>query len=105
MLSSELATSCYAHLFLGLVLRFSRIERLARDIYKDLGNGPIVAICVLKGGYKFFADLTDKIMALNRNSPSGSLPMSLDFIRLKSYVVSIKVAVSVVRSFFTSIKF
>lgn len=68
----------------GVIL--DRIERLARDIYNDLGNKPIVVICVLKGGYKFFADLTDKLVTLNRSSSQGSLPMSLDFIRLKSYV-------------------
>ncbi len=63
-----------------------RTERLARDIMKDMGGHHIVALCVLKGGYKFFADLLDYIKALNRNS-DRSIPMTVDFIRLKSYQV------------------
>lgn len=63
-----------------------RTERLARDILKDMGGHHIVALCVLKGGYKFFADLLDYIKALNRNS-DRSIPMTVDFIRLKSYQV------------------
>ncbi|XP_078068105.1 hypoxanthine-guanine phosphoribosyltransferase [Mustelus asterias] len=51
---------------------------------KAMGNHHIVALCVLKGGYKFFADLLDYIKALNRNSDQ-SIPMTVDFIRLKSY--------------------
>ncbi|XP_062923296.1 hypoxanthine-guanine phosphoribosyltransferase-like isoform X2 [Mobula hypostoma] len=61
-----------------------RTERLARDIMKDMGGDHIVVLCVLKGGYKFFADLLDYIKALNRNQEE-SLPMTIDFIRLKSY--------------------
>ena len=64
-----------------------RTERLAREIMKDMGGHHIVALCVLKGGYKFFADLLDYIKALNRNS-DRSIPMTVDFIRLKSYCVS-----------------
>uniref|UniRef100_A0A8C3CF91 Hypoxanthine phosphoribosyltransferase n=1 Tax=Cairina moschata TaxID=8855 RepID=A0A8C3CF91_CAIMO len=59
-------------------------ERLAREIMKGMGGHHIVALCVLKGGYKFFADLLDYIKALNRNSDK-SIPMTVDFIRLKSY--------------------
>lgn len=54
---------------------------------KEMGGHHIVALCVLKGGYKFFADLLDYIKALNRNS-DRSIPMTVDFIRLKSYCVS-----------------
>ncbi|GAB1302775.1 Hypoxanthine-guanine phosphoribosyltransferase [Apodemus speciosus] len=61
-----------------------RTERLARDVMKEMGGHHIVALCVLKGGYKFFADLLDYIKALNRNS-DRSIPMTVDFIRLKSY--------------------
>uniref|UniRef100_A0AAY5EKW4 Hypoxanthine phosphoribosyltransferase n=1 Tax=Electrophorus electricus TaxID=8005 RepID=A0AAY5EKW4_ELEEL len=51
----------------GLIL--DRTERLAREIMKNMGGHHIVALCVLKGGYKFFADLLlDYIKALNRNS-------------------------------------
>ncbi|MGH0188926.1 UNVERIFIED_CONTAM: hypothetical protein FKN15_032553 [Acipenser sinensis] len=66
----------------GLIM--DRTERLARDIMRDMGGHHIVALCVLKGGYKFFADLLDYIKALNRNSDK-SIPMTVDFIRLKSY--------------------
>ena len=69
-------------------LNFCRTERLARDVMKEMGGHHIVALCVLKGGYKFFADLLDYIKALNRNS-DRSIPMTVDFIRLKSYCVSI----------------
>jgi hypoxanthine phosphoribosyltransferase len=62
-----------------------RIERLARDIFDDFASEPLVLLCVLKGGYRFFADLSDKIQSLSRNS-GRSLPLSVDFIRLKSYV-------------------
>ncbi|XP_051817743.1 hypoxanthine-guanine phosphoribosyltransferase-like [Antechinus flavipes] len=66
----------------GLIM--DRTERLARDVMKEMGSHHIVALCVLKGGYKFFADLLDYIKALNRNSDK-SIPMTVDFIRLKSY--------------------
>lgn len=61
-----------------------RTERLARDIINDFDHEAIVALCVLKGGYKFFTDLLDKINVINRNR-GHSVPMSVDFIRLKSY--------------------
>lgn len=66
---------------------WSRTERLARDIIQDMGGHHIVALCVLKGGYKFFADLLDYIKALNQNSDK-SVPLTVDFIRVKSYCVS-----------------
>uniref|UniRef100_A0A672L0Q2 Hypoxanthine phosphoribosyltransferase 1, like n=1 Tax=Sinocyclocheilus grahami TaxID=75366 RepID=A0A672L0Q2_SINGR len=61
-----------------------RTERLARDIVRDMGGHHIVALCVLKGGYKFFADLMDYIKTLNQNRDK-SVPLTVDFIRLKSY--------------------
>ena len=48
----------------------------------------MVVLCVLKGGYKFCADLLDFIKALNRNSDS-SLQLRVDFIRVKSYEVGV----------------
>ncbi|KAK1163507.1 hypoxanthine-guanine phosphoribosyltransferase-like [Acipenser oxyrinchus oxyrinchus] len=66
----------------GLIM--DRTERLARDIMRDMGEHHIVALCVLKGGYKFFADLLDYIKVLNRNSDK-SVPLTVDFIRLKNY--------------------
>ncbi|MBV99068.1 Hypoxanthine-guanine phosphoribosyltransferase, partial [Eschrichtius robustus] len=61
-----------------------RTERLAQDVKKEMGGHHTVALCVLKGGYKFFADLLDYIKLLKRNS-GRSIPMTVDFIRLKSY--------------------
>ncbi|NWS45166.1 HPRT phosphoribosyltransferase, partial [Probosciger aterrimus] len=61
-----------------------RTERLARDIMQDMGSHHIVALCVLKGGYKFFADLLDHIKALNQNGDK-SVPITVDFVRIKSY--------------------
>lgn len=52
-----------------------------------MGGHHIVALCVLKGGYKFFADLLDYIKALNQYSDK-SVPLTVDFIRVKSYCVS-----------------
>uniref|UniRef100_A0A8C4HCM0 Phosphoribosyltransferase domain-containing protein n=1 Tax=Dicentrarchus labrax TaxID=13489 RepID=A0A8C4HCM0_DICLA len=66
----------------GLIM--DRTERLARDIIQDMGGHHIVALCVLKGGYKFFADLLDYIKVLNQNSDK-SVPLTVDFIRVKSY--------------------
>ncbi|XP_035859283.1 hypoxanthine phosphoribosyltransferase 1, like isoform X1 [Sander lucioperca] len=66
----------------GLIM--DRTERLARDIIRDMGGHHIVALCVLKGGYKFFADLLDYIKVLNQNSDK-SVPLTVDFIRVKSY--------------------
>ena len=65
---------------------FIRTARLAQEICEDL-QAPLVALCVLKGGYQFFTDLLDFI---KNNSASGgkSFQMQVDFIRLKSYVVS-----------------
>jgi len=62
-----------------------RIERIAKDIFNSFGREPLVAICVLKGGYKFYTDLIDKITCLNRNHGESSVPLSVDFIRLRSY--------------------
>ncbi|XP_059749575.1 hypoxanthine-guanine phosphoribosyltransferase-like [Balaenoptera ricei] len=66
----------------GLII--DRTEGLAQDVMKEMGGRHIVALCVLKEGYKFFADLLDYIKALNRNS-DRSILMTVDFIRLKSY--------------------
>ncbi|CAL1277847.1 unnamed protein product, partial [Larinioides sclopetarius] len=65
-----------------------RIERLARDIAQDYVDQPFTALCVLKGGYKFFADLLDKIKQYVRNSSGPTGVISVDFIRLKSYEIS-----------------
>lgn len=62
-----------------------RIERLARDIFQGVKDQPLTAVCILKGGYRFFTDLLDKVTALNRTHGQVSVPITIDFIRLKSY--------------------
>lgn len=64
-----------------------RIERLAKDIMKDIGYHDILVLCVLKGGYKFCADLVEHLKNISRNS-DRFVSMKVDFIRLKSYKVS-----------------
>ncbi|XP_075408632.1 phosphoribosyltransferase domain-containing protein 1 isoform X2 [Tenrec ecaudatus] len=61
-----------------------RIERLAKDIMKDIGYCDIMVLCVLKGGYKFCADLVEHLKNISRNSDKF-VSMKVDFIRLKSY--------------------
>lgn len=68
-------------------LNISRTERLARDIFQDVKDEPLTALCVLKGGYRFYTDLLDKLTSLNRSLASVSVPLHVDFIRLKSYEV------------------
>ena len=41
---------------------------MARDIHREMNAGPIVALCVLKGGYQFMKDLIQHIKTLNANS-------------------------------------
>ncbi|XP_073912584.1 phosphoribosyltransferase domain-containing protein 1 isoform X1 [Castor canadensis] len=60
------------------------IERLAKDIMKDTGYCDIMVLCVLKGGYKFCADLVEHLKNISRNS-DRFVSMKVDFIRLKSY--------------------
>ncbi|XP_065052820.1 hypoxanthine-guanine phosphoribosyltransferase-like [Rhopilema esculentum] len=67
----------------GLVM--DRVERMARDIHGEMKSGPIVVLCVLKGGYQFMKDLLHFINVLNANS-GRSFQLGIDFIRVKSYV-------------------
>ncbi|KAM4533628.1 phosphoribosyltransferase domain-containing protein 1 [Odontesthes bonariensis] len=62
-----------------------RIERLARYVRDDFGDDNIMVLCVLKGGYKFCADLVEFIKILGRNS-NRYLETRVEFIRLKSYL-------------------
>lgn len=70
----------------GLIL--DRVERLAKDIAMHYEDQSFRALCVLKGGYKFFADLLDRVRQYNRLSGQASVPFCTDFIRIQSYVVS-----------------
>lgn len=53
---------------------------------EDFGDNNITVLCVLKGGYKFCADLVEFIKVLGRNS-NKYLETRVEFIRLKSYLV------------------
>ncbi|KAJ1100263.1 hypothetical protein NDU88_005350 [Pleurodeles waltl] len=61
-----------------------RTERLAKNIMNDLGDNHITVLCVLKGGYKFCADLVENIKNLSRNSEK-CISMRVEFVRLRSY--------------------
>jgi len=67
----------------GMIM--DRTERMARDIHSDIGGEPIVVLCILKGGYQFCQDLLKFIKHMNANS-GKSLPLTLEFVRLKSYM-------------------
>jgi hypoxanthine phosphoribosyltransferase len=60
-----------------------RTEALATEIFNDCNNEPLICLCVLKSGYKFFSDLTERIQTRNRTNGKKSLPMMIDFIQLK----------------------
>lgn len=76
-----------SEIILYLIFFLPRTERLAKDIMQDIGDNDIVVLCVLKGGYKFCADLVEHIKNLSRNS-ERFISMKVDFVRLKSYHVS-----------------
>ncbi|XP_029978735.1 phosphoribosyltransferase domain-containing protein 1 isoform X1 [Sphaeramia orbicularis] len=63
----------------------NRIERLAHYIMEDFRDNNIMVLCVLKGGYKFCADLVEFIKILGRNT-NNYLETRVEFIRLKSYL-------------------
>ncbi|KAJ0022743.1 hypothetical protein NQD34_014877 [Periophthalmus magnuspinnatus] len=63
----------------------NRIERLAHYIMEDFWDNNIMVLCVLKGGYKFCADLVEFIKILGRNS-NKYLETRVEFIRYKSYM-------------------
>ncbi|CAO3594601.1 unnamed protein product [Absidia cylindrospora] len=60
-----------------------RVQKLARLIV-DQNNGPLVVCCILKGGHQYFADLVNCIKKLTTDH-GQSVPLSLEFIRVKSY--------------------
>lgn len=56
------------------------------DHYEACNATSITLMCVLKGGFKFLADLVDGIERTIR-ARGIVLPMSVEFVRVKSYVV------------------
>ncbi|KAL3207561.1 hypothetical protein MRX96_010045 [Rhipicephalus microplus] len=71
--------------FLPCGLVQDRIERMAQDIVLHYHDKPFRALCVLKGGYRFFADMLDRVRHYYHFNQC-STPFSTDFIRVKSYV-------------------
>jgi len=67
-----------------------RTEKLAMDIYQHyrtvLPPGEsLLALCTLKGAYRFFGELLKKIEKINTITSEANVPVKMDFIRLKSY--------------------
>lgn len=66
-----------------------RIKKLADDIFKALVEEEVESVsllCVLKGAYRFYADLQESLSAVNANDSSkGHFHIIPEFIRLKSY--------------------
>ncbi|XP_028822288.1 phosphoribosyltransferase domain-containing protein 1 isoform X2 [Denticeps clupeoides] len=63
----------------------NRTECLARRIVEDMEDRHVVALCVLKGGYKFCADLVEAIKSVSCNTARHKT-VRVEFIRLKSYL-------------------
>ncbi|CAH8855698.1 unnamed protein product [Trichobilharzia szidati] len=65
-----------------------RLEKMAMDIvnfYEASKAKSITLMCVLKGGFKFLADLVDGLERTVR-ARGIVMPMTVEFIRIKSYV-------------------
>ncbi|KAI9304442.1 phosphoribosyltransferase-like protein [Cunninghamella echinulata] len=60
-----------------------RVQKLARLIV-DENEGPLVVCCILKGGHQYFADLVNAIKKLTTKE-GKTVPLSLEFVRVKSY--------------------
>ncbi|KAI8331063.1 phosphoribosyltransferase-like protein [Chlamydoabsidia padenii] len=60
-----------------------RVQKLARLIVEQ-NDGPLVVCCVLKGGYQYASDLVNCIKKLTTVT-GQTIPISLEFIRVKSY--------------------
>lgn len=60
-----------------------RVNKLARLIVEE-ATGPLVVCCILKGGHQYFADLVNAVKKLT-NKDGKTIPLSLEFIRVKSY--------------------
>lgn len=46
---------------------------------------PVVALCVLKGGFQYFADVCDNLKRHAAAHYPEAIQFNMDFIRLKSY--------------------
>jgi hypoxanthine phosphoribosyltransferase len=52
-----------------------RVRGLAEQINRDYAGGPLLAVCVLKGAFIFFADLIRHL----------TMGLTIDFVRIASY--------------------
>ena len=71
---------------------------MARLVVDDTDDNYMVVLCVLKGGYKFCADLVECIKAVSRNTPKH-MTVRVEFIRLKSYLVGARLLQFVMEPF------
>lgn len=65
------------------------IEKVASEIiefFEGINSQSIAMMCVLKGGFRFFADLIDAMERTIR-ARGTPIPISTDFVRARSYVV------------------
>uniref|UniRef100_A0A914KRY0 Phosphoribosyltransferase domain-containing protein n=1 Tax=Meloidogyne incognita TaxID=6306 RepID=A0A914KRY0_MELIC len=60
-----------------------RIYAMAVEINSRIGDKPLVMICVLKGSFRFFSDLLQKLSEARSNC---SWPIRVEFIRARSYI-------------------
>ncbi|MBI9112724.1 hypoxanthine phosphoribosyltransferase [Maridesulfovibrio ferrireducens] len=65
---------CLKEVFSSEVIA-ARIKEISKEISVTYGDQPLVCVCVLKGAYLFFADLTRSLEA----------EPEIDFVRLSSY--------------------
>lgn len=63
----------------------NRIEKIARDVHAMYKDKTIHFLCVLKGGSKFFHDLTELLAEISKHTDCTHVPFTFDFIRVKSY--------------------
>lgn len=67
------------HILIPSGLVRDRTRKLAKDITEVFRNEPFLALCVLKGAYRFFSEILEEMKAFHTQ------PIAIDFIRLKSY--------------------
>jgi len=63
-----------------------RVRKLAHEIHEDYQGKSIIAVSILKGAEKVFAQLTDTLHSLNETyGPNMSVPVDHDQIKATSY--------------------
>ena len=74
------------HVMLPRGLVMDRTEKMILDLFNNLDREkPIVALCVLKGGYQYFNDVLQFIKQYCASMGNKAVQFNVDFIRLKSY--------------------